>query len=179
MRRFDPEEALKLIQNWKVQNSQWVPTHFIRLLRLPEAVRKKYDCSSLKVAVHAAAPCPIPVKRQMIEWWGEAIVEYYAGTEGGGTLIRAQEWLAHEGSVGRHWSGGKVHFLDDDGSEITEPRKEGAIYFEAPPDPDARFKYHKDDAKTAGTYRGEYIGRRTEGGGTRIVVEIIREIELR
>ncbi|HVH05368.1 MAG TPA: AMP-binding protein, partial [Myxococcota bacterium] len=155
MRRFDPEEALKLIERWKVRNSQWVPTHFIRLLRLPEAVRKKYDVSSLKVAVHAAAPCPIPVKRAMIEWWGDAIMEYYAGTEGGGTLIRAPEWLAHEGSVGRHWAGGKVHFLDEDGAEITEPRKEGAIYFEAPPDPAARFKYHKDDAKTAGTYRGD------------------------
>jgi long-chain acyl-CoA synthetase len=155
MRRFDPEDALKLIQNHKVQNSQWVPTHFIRLLRLPEAVRKKYDVSSLKVAVHAAAPCPIPVKRAMIEWWGDAIMEYYAGTEGGGTLIRAQEWLTHEGSVGRHWAGGKVHFLDEDGGEVTEPRKEGAIYFEAPPDPAARFKYHKDDAKTASTYRGD------------------------
>jgi long-chain acyl-CoA synthetase len=155
MRRFDPEDALRLIQNHKVQNSQWVPTHFIRLLRLPEAVRKKYDVSSLKVAVHAAAPCPIPVKRAMIEWWGDAIMEYYAGTEGGGTLIRAQEWLTHEGSVGRHWAGGKVHFLDEDGAEITEPNKEGAIYFEAPPDPVARFKYHKDDAKTASTYRGD------------------------
>ena len=97
------------------QNSQWVPTHFIRLLRLPEAVRKRYDVSSLKVAVHAAAPCPVPVKEAMIEWWGDAIMEYYAGTEGGGTLIRAKEWLAHKGSVGRHWAGGKVHLLDEEG----------------------------------------------------------------
>jgi acyl-coenzyme A synthetase/AMP-(fatty) acid ligase len=89
----------------------------------------------------------------MIEWWGDAIVEYYAGTEGGGTLIRAQEWLAHEGSVGRHWAGGKLHILDEEGREIEKPRQEGAIYFEAPPDPAARFKYYKDDAKTAGTYR--------------------------
>jgi acyl-coenzyme A synthetase/AMP-(fatty) acid ligase len=155
MRRFEPEEALRLIQDWKVTTSQWVPTHFKRLLSLPEAVRRRYDVSTLRVAVHAAAPCPIPVKRAMIEWWGDAVFEYYAGTEGGGTLIRAQEWLTHEGSVGRHWSGGKIHLLDEDGREIEEPRREGAIYFESPPDPAARFRYHKDDAKTAGTYRGD------------------------
>jgi long-chain acyl-CoA synthetase len=154
MRRFEPETALQLIERWKVQNSQWVPTHFIRLLRLPEAVRKRYDVSTLKMAVHAAAPCPVPVKRAMIEWWGHAITEYYAGTEGGGTLIRAPEWLTHEGSVGRHWAGGKVHILDEDGSEIAEPRREGAVYFDAPPDPAQHFRYYKDDQKTASTYRG-------------------------
>lgn len=154
MRRFDPEQALRLIERFRVQNSQWVPTHFIRLLRLPEAVRRRYDVSSLKVAVHAAAPCPVPVKEAMIAWWGDAIMEYYAGTEGGGTLIRAQEWLAHKGSVGRHWSGGKIHVLDEEGKEIDEPCREGAIYFESPPDPAARFRYYKDDEKTAGTYRG-------------------------
>jgi acyl-coenzyme A synthetase/AMP-(fatty) acid ligase len=154
MRRFDPEDALRLIERFRVRNSQWVPTHFIRLLRLPEAVRKRYDVSSLEVAVHAAAPCPVPVKEAMIAWWGDAIMEYYAGTEGGGTLIRAQEWLAHKGSVGRHWAGGKVHLLNEDGKEIEQPRREGAIYFEAPPDPAARFRYYKDDQKTAGIYRG-------------------------
>jgi acyl-coenzyme A synthetase/AMP-(fatty) acid ligase len=154
MRRFDPEQALHLIERYRVRTSQWVPTHFIRLLRLPEEVRRRYDVSSLEVAVHAAAPCPVPVKRAMIEWWSDAIVEYYAGTEGGGTLIRAKDWLAHEGSVGRHWAGGKVHVLDEDGREIEKPRQEGAIYFEAPPDPEARFRYYKDDSKTAGTYRG-------------------------
>jgi acyl-coenzyme A synthetase/AMP-(fatty) acid ligase len=155
MRRFDPEEALRLIETFSARNSQWVPTHFIRLLRLPEQVRSRYDVSSLKVAVHAAAPCPIPVKRAMIDWWGDAIVEYYAGTEGGGTLIRAKDWLEHEGSVGRHWAGGKVHILDEEGHEVDAPRREGAIYFEAPPDPTARFRYYKDDKKTEGTYRGD------------------------
>ncbi|MEX2207683.1 MAG: acyl-CoA synthetase [Myxococcota bacterium] len=154
MRRFDAEDALRVIQNQKITASQWVPTHFRRLTSLPEATRAKYDVSSLRVAVHAAAPCPIPLKEQMIAWWGDAIVEYYAGTEGGGTLIRAQEWLTHKGSVGRHWAGGVVHILDEDGNEITTPGKEGAIYFEAPPDPAARFSYHKDEAKTASTYRG-------------------------
>jgi len=155
MRRFDAEEALRLIQDQRVTTSQWVPTHFKRLLSLPEERRRRYDVSSLRVAVHAAAPCPIAVKEAMIDWWGDAIMEYYAGTEGGGTLIRASEWLAHKGSVGRHWAGGKVHILDEDGGEITEPNREGAIYFEAPPDPAARFNYYKDEKKTAGTYRGD------------------------
>lgn len=155
MRRFDPEEALRIIQEQRVTTSQWVPTHFKRLLSLPESVRARYDVSSLRVAVHAAAPCPIAVKEAMITWWGDAIQEYYAGTEGGGTLIRAQEWLAHKGSVGRHWSGGRIHILDEDGREIEEPDREGAVYFEAPPDPAARFNYYKDEKKTAGTYRGD------------------------
>ncbi len=155
MRRFDPEQALRMIEDHKVTTSQWVPTHFKRLLSLPEAVRARYDVSTLRVAVHAAAPCPIAVKEAMIAWWGNAIQEYYAGTEGGGTLIRASEWLAHKGSVGRHWTGGKIHILDEEGQSIDEPGREGAVYFEAPPDPAARFNYYKDEAKTAGTYRGD------------------------
>jgi acyl-coenzyme A synthetase/AMP-(fatty) acid ligase len=150
--RFDPELALRVIQDQRVTASQWVPTHFRRLLQLPESVRAQYDLSSLRFAVHAAAPCPIPVKEQMIAWWGDAIVEYYAGTEGGGTVVRAREWLERKGTVGRHWAGGKVWILDEEGNQITEPRVEGAIYFEAPPT--GRFSYHKDEAKTAGTYRG-------------------------
>jgi acyl-CoA synthetase (AMP-forming)/AMP-acid ligase II len=155
MRHFDPEEALRLIQDQKITASQWVPTHFRRLTQLPEEVRSSYDVSSLRVAIHAAAPCPIPLKEQMIAWWGDAIMEYYAGTEGGGTLIHAQDWLAHKGSVGRHWSGGTIHILDEEGREIREPSKEGAVFFEAPPDPTQRFKYYKDDGKTAGSYRGD------------------------
>jgi long-chain acyl-CoA synthetase len=94
------------------------------------------------------------VKQAMIEWWGPKIVEYYAGTEGGGTLIGSDDWMAHKGSVGRHWAGGRVHILDDAGNEITEPMADGGVYFEAPEDPNARFRYHKDEAKTASTYRG-------------------------
>jgi acyl-coenzyme A synthetase/AMP-(fatty) acid ligase len=81
-------------------------------------------------------------------------MEYYAGTEGGGTIVRAAEWMTHKGSVGRHWTNGKIHILDEDGREIEEPSKEGAIYFEAPPQAEARFNYYKDDKKTASTYRG-------------------------
>ena len=155
MRGFDAEEALGLIQDQHITISQWVPTHFRRLLHLPEEVRERYDVSSLRVAVHAAAPCPIPVKEAMIEWWGPALVEYYAGTEGGGTLIRSEEWLAHRGSVGRHWAGGTILFLEDDGNEITQPRGEGSVFFEAPANVEARFRYYKDDEKTAGSYRGD------------------------
>jgi long-chain acyl-CoA synthetase len=153
MPRFDAEAALRLIEEQQVTSSQWVPTHFRRLLQLPEDVRRRYDVSSLKVAIHAAAPCPIPVKEAMIDWWGDVIVEYYAGTEGGGTLIRAAEWRTHKGSVGRHWTGGKIWILDEDGNPIEEPNREGAIYFEAPGT--GRFSYYKDQEKTAKTYRGD------------------------
>jgi long-chain acyl-CoA synthetase len=152
--RFDPELALQTIQDQRVTASQWVPTHFRRLLQLPEAVRRKYDLSSLRFAVHAAAPCPIPVKQQMIEWWGDAICEYYGGTEGGGTVVKAREWLERPGTVGRHWAGGKVWILDEDGNEVTQPNVEGAIYFQTPPGM-TPFSYHKDPAKTAKTYRGD------------------------
>jgi acyl-CoA synthetase (AMP-forming)/AMP-acid ligase II len=154
LRRFDAEEVLRTIAEQRVTAAQFVPTHFHRFLTLPESVRAKYDLSSLRVAIHAAAPCPIPLKEQMIAWWGDAIVEYYGGTEGGGTLIRAQEWLTHKGSVGRHWAGGVVHLLDEEGVEFDEPGREGAVYFDAPADAAARFSYHKDPAKTASTYRG-------------------------
>ncbi|MCG8592742.1 MAG: acyl-CoA synthetase [Proteobacteria bacterium] len=155
MRRFDPSLALDLIEKYRVTSSQWVPTHFRRLLQIPEERRQRADVSSLRIAIHAAAPCPVPVKQAMIDWWGDAVYEYYAGTEGGGTLIKASEWLEHRGSVGRHWTGGKVYVLDEDGGEITAPDTEGAIYFEAPPDASQRFRYYKDDAKTDKTYRGD------------------------
>lgn len=150
--RFDAEATLCAIQDQRVTSSQWVPTHFRRLLQLPEEVRARYDLSSLRVAVHAAAPCPVPVKQAMIEWWGDAIVEYYAGTEGGGTIVRASEWLERRGTVGRHWAGGKVWILDEEGREVTAPNVEGGVYFEAPDT--GRFAYYKDDEKTASTYRG-------------------------
>jgi fatty-acyl-CoA synthase len=155
MRRFDAEEALRTIQDQKITISQWVPTHFKRLLQLPEERRARYDTSSLRVAVHAAAPCPVPVKRAMIDWWGPVLVEYYAGTEGGGTLIRSDEWLQKPGSVGKHWAGGEVFVLDEQGNAVIDPHREGSIYFPANPDPEARFKYHRDEEKTASSYRGD------------------------
>jgi len=152
--RFDAEAALRIIQDQQISSSQWVPVHFKRMLELSEEVRSHYDLSSHRLAFHAAAPCPIPVKHAMIEWWGPIILEYYAGTEGGGTLINSRDWLAHPGSVGRHWSGGMIHILDEHGGDIKEPRVDGAVYFESHAGPNGRFEYYKDSDKTAATFRG-------------------------
>ncbi|HEX7655511.1 MAG TPA: AMP-binding protein, partial [Sphingomonas sp.] len=101
MKAFDPLAALAAIEAYRVTASQWVPTHFVRLLKLDESVRQRHDLSTLTVAIHAAAPCPIPIKRAMIDWWGPVLYEYYAGSEGNGlTTINSAEWLAHPGSVG-------------------------------------------------------------------------------
>jgi long-chain acyl-CoA synthetase len=145
MERFEAEDALRLIEKHKVTTAQWVPTHFVRMLKLPEETREKYDVSSLTQVFHAAAPCPIPVKQQMIEWWGPIISEYYAGTEGNGfTAINSEEWLAHKGSVGRALTA-QVKICDEAGNALP-PRQEGTIYFasDAPP-----FEYHNDPQKTA------------------------------
>ena len=146
MNKFDPEMALKLIQEYKVTHSQWVPAMFIKMLKLPEAIRKQYDVSSLKRATHAAAPCPVDVKRQMIEWWGPVIDEYYSSTESAGmAFINSEEWLARPGSVGKA-KGKAFHICDENGNELpaNEP---GLIYGVVPAGP--QFVYHKDPEKTA------------------------------
>jgi long-chain acyl-CoA synthetase len=142
--RFDAEATLQHIERYRVTHAQFVPTHFVRMLQLPKAVREKYDCSSLKMAVHAAAPCPIEVKEQMLEWWGPVIYEYYGASEGGGfTMVRPEEWLAHKGTVGRT-AGGQIHIVDDDGRELP-PGEVGHLMFEGA----ERFEYHKEPGKTA------------------------------
>lgn len=144
MERFDPEEALAAIERYRVTDSQWVPTHFVRFLKLDPAIRTKYDLSSHQRALHAAAPCPVPIKQEMIGWWGEIVNEYYAGSEGiGMTLIRSGDWLTHPGSVGRAIYG-TVHVCGPDGSELG-PDEDGLIYFENALLP----TYHNDAAKTA------------------------------
>ena len=146
MEHFHEEDALRYIEQYKATHSQWVPTMFVRMLKLPEEVRSRYDLTSLKCAIHAAAPCPVPVKRQMIEWWGPIIFEYYAGTEGNGfTHVNSEEWLAHEGSVGRPL-GCEVHICDDDGEELPvgEP---GTVYFGG----GGEFEYYNDPEKTSGS----------------------------
>lgn len=144
MARFNAEEALKIIERERVTHSQWVPTMFVRLLKLPEATRRAVDLSSMKMAVHAAAPCPVDVKLKMIEWWGLIIHEYYAGTENNGfTSITTEEWLAHKGSVGRAKLG-VIHICDEMGAELPVGR-EGEIFFEN----GHRFEYHNDLEKTA------------------------------
>jgi long-chain acyl-CoA synthetase len=147
MERFDPEAALAAIEKYKITDSQFVPTHFVRMLKLPPETRAKYDVSSLKCAIHAAAPCPVPIKQAMIEWWGPVLYEYYAGTEGNGsTFITSHEWLDHPGSVGKALSG-ILHVCDEEGDEV--PRgTEGQIFFE-PTEGMTPFEYHNDPAKTA------------------------------
>ncbi len=150
MEKFDPEEALGLIARHRVTLSQWVPTMFVRLLRLSADTRGRYDLSSHRLAVHAAAPCPIPVKEQMIEWWGAILYEYYAATEANGsTSISSDEWLAHPGSVGQPQHC-RVHIVGDDGQELA-PGEIGTVYFEG----GARFDYHNDPDKTSRSYTRE------------------------
>jgi long-chain acyl-CoA synthetase len=144
MERFDAERALADIERYHVTHAQFVPTHFIRMLKLPEEVRQRYDMSSLIATWHAAAPCPIPVKQAMIDWWGPIVHEYYAGTEGNGfCAISATEWLAHKGSVGRNLTT-VTKICDEDGEEVP-PRTEGAIFFAG----GTPFSYHNDPEKTA------------------------------
>lgn len=144
MERFDAEQALAAIERYRVTHSQWVPTMFVRMLKLDEAVRSRYDISSLKVAVHAAAPCAVEVKRAMIEWWGPVLYEYYASTEANGaTFIDSEQWLRKPGSVGPAGMG-SIRVCGDDGAEL--PTGEiGTIYFERDELP---FAYHNDPAKT-------------------------------
>ena len=143
MPKFDPEAALKAIEKYKVTLTQMVPTMFVRMLKLPDAVRLSYDVSTLQHVIHAAAPCPIPVKHAMIEWLGPIIQEYYGGSEGNGsTNITAEEWLKKPGSVGRA-SWGKIHICDDEGSELP-PGEQGVVYFEGGWD----FQYLGDAEKT-------------------------------
>ena len=128
MEKFDPEHALQLIEKYKIDCGQFVPTHFVRMLKLPPEVRTRYDLSSMKSAVHAAAPCPIPVKEQMMEWWGPIIHEYYAGSEGNGFChIGPHDWLTHKGSVGKGTTA-EVKICGDDGEPLP-PRTEGVVYF--------------------------------------------------
>jgi len=144
MERFDPEEALRLIEHHKITSAQWVPTHFVRMLKLPPDTRAKYDLSSLTAVFHAAAPCPVPVKEQMMAWWGPVIHEYYAGTEGNGIcVIRPEEWLAKKGSVGRGMTA-EVKICGEDG-EVLGPRQEGTVYFAG----GGEFEYHNAPEKTA------------------------------
>ncbi len=146
MEHFDAEEFLRLVPKYKITHTQLVPTMFVRFLKLPDEVRLKYDMSSLRCAIHAAAPCPIPTKEKMIEWWGPIVWEYYGGTEGNGlTMCNATEWLKHKGTVGRAVLG-TVKICDEAGNELPQGEA-GTIYFA-----DGRpFAYHNDPQKTAET----------------------------
>ena len=139
MEHFEAEFALECIERYKITHSQWVPTMFVRMLKLPEETRLKYDVSSLRCAIHAAAPCPIPIKEQMIDWWGPVIYEYYAGTEGNGFVqLNSEEWLAHKGSVGKPLTC-ELHICDEHGEEVPVGES-GTIYM----DGGGTFEYYKD-----------------------------------
>jgi acyl-CoA synthetase (AMP-forming)/AMP-acid ligase II len=143
MDRFDPGDCLRLIETHRVTHAQFVPTMFTRLLGLPAQERARHDISSLVYVVHAAAPCPVEVKRRMLEWFGPIIHEYYGGTEDiGSTWITAEEWLAHPGSVGRPME--PAHIIGDDGEEL-EAGQEGIVYFEG----GRKFEYHNNEQATA------------------------------
>jgi acyl-CoA synthetase (AMP-forming)/AMP-acid ligase II len=147
MEHFDPAGSLAAIERYGVTASQWVPTMFSRMLKLPPATRQAYDLSSHTMAIHAAAPCPRTVKQAMFDWWGPILHEYYSGTElNGVTYCGPSDWLAHPGTVGRAVIG-SLHICDDDGVEV--PTGEiGTVYFELPVAP---FEYHKDAGQTKAT----------------------------
>lgn len=154
--KWDSEGVLATIERYRVTRCHLVPIMFQRLLALPQAVKDKYDLSSLRYVIHGAAPCPPEVKRAMIEWWGPILHEYYAGSEGGvGFLIDSHEWLAKPGTVGRLPTADAVKLYDDEGTEITERDRPGTIYFQV--SPIAPFEYFKDPAKTASAHRGAYF----------------------
>ena len=158
MEHFDAEQALKDIETYKASVSQWVPTMFVRMLKLPQEVRAKYDVSSMKSAIHAAAPCPIEVKKTMIEWWGPVLHEYYAGTEGNGfCYVGSADWVKHPGTVGRSLLG-TVHICDDEGRELPIG-EEGTIYFEG----ESQFEYHNDPKKTAESRHPQHANWSTLG----------------
>ena len=144
MQHFDAERSLAWIDTFKITHAQWVPTMFVRLLKLSEEKRLQFDLSSLNMALHAAAPCPVEVKHRMLAWWGNIIHEYYAGTENNGfCAITPDEWLSHPGSVGRARQG-RLHICDEQGNELPAGAT-GLVYFSDGPE----FSYHKDPEKTA------------------------------
>jgi long-chain acyl-CoA synthetase len=147
MEHFDAEGFLRLVEQHRITQSQLVPTMFVRMLKLPDEVRLKYDMSSLKGAIHAAAPCPVDVKARMIDWWGPILIEYYAGSEGNGvTVSTSQQWLSHRGTVGKAVTG-VLKILDENDQEV--PAGEiGAVYFADAP----QFAYHNDPEKTKRAY---------------------------
>jgi long-chain acyl-CoA synthetase len=144
MERFDPEHYLQLVERHRITHSQVVPTMFSRMLKLPVEVRTRYDLSSLETIIHAAAPCPVQVKRDMIEWFGPKLIEYYGATEANGfTWCDSEEWLAHPGTVG-HPIAGTLLILDDDGNEVPQGET-GTVWFDGA----TNFTYWRDPDKTA------------------------------
>jgi long-chain acyl-CoA synthetase len=153
MDKWTPEGALATMERYRVTTSHMVPTQFHRLLALPEETRARYELSSLRHMIHAAAPCPVDIKRRMLEWWGPVIYEYYAASEGGGTLVAPEEWLRYPGTVGRAWPGSEIRILDDDGTPTSEGQP-GTVFMALGAQD---FEYHGDKAKTDANRRDGFF----------------------
>jgi long-chain acyl-CoA synthetase len=154
MDKWLPEQHLKLIEKYRVTTSHMVPTQFHRLLALPDDVRTRYDLSSMRAMIHAAAPCPIDIKRRMLEWWGPVVWEYYAASEGGGTVVSPAEWLGKPGTVGKAWPMSEIKILDEQGNAV--PTGEiGTVYMALGNGQD--FEYHGDKQKTDANRRGRFF----------------------
>ena len=151
MGRFDAEKTLAMIEKHSVTTAYMVPTQFVRMLKLPADVRHRYDLSSLKSVVHSAAPCPVDVKQQMLDWWGPVLWETYGGTEGAATIAKPHRWLQKPGTVGRAVRGVTLRILDDDGAELP-PNEIGNVYIEMAHG--VNFEYRNDPELTAAAYRG-------------------------
>ena len=154
MDHWDATDSLQLIERHGITHTHMVPTMFHRLVALPEETKARYDTSSLRFIIHGAAPCPVPVKQRLIEWLGPIVVEYYAATEGLGTLVGSKTWLEHPGTVGRPMAPGLVKVADEDGHDLA-PGEIGLVFLQAPAA--TKFDYYHDDQKTADAFRGDYF----------------------
>lgn len=166
MDKWDAEETLRLIQQYRATHTHVVPTMMHRMLQLPEATRRKYDVSSMRWIIHGAAPCPVHVKKAMMDWFGPVLYEYYSSTEGGGVFVRPHDWLKKPGTVGKPVPGVEIRLLDTEGNPV-EQGQEGLIYVKAPVT--GRFEYYKEQGKTDASYRGDWftlgdMGRLDEDG---------------
>jgi long-chain acyl-CoA synthetase len=153
---WSAEETLALIERHHVTHTHMVPTMFHRLLSLPDDVKQKYDISSLAFILHGAAPCPVEVKRRLIEWLGPIVWEYYAATEGAGTLVGSDEWLRKPGTVGKVTPPDHVRILDEAGADVS-PGTVGTVYLKAPDTAATRFEYYKAPEKTASAYQHQHF----------------------
>ena len=151
---WSAEETLRLVDEHKVTHTHMVATMFHRLLALPDEVKARYDLSSLRFIVHGAAPCPVAVKKALMEWLGPIVYEYYAATEGGGTFVGPDDWLTKPGTVGKPFHPALMQIHDAEGN-VLGPNEIGTVYMRAPST--GRFRYYKDDDKTASSYRGDYF----------------------
>lgn len=153
MDRWTPEEMLRLIDTHRCTHTHMVPTQFHRLLALPDEVKRRYDVTAMRHAIHGAAPCPDHVKRAMIGWWGKCVEEYYAASEGGGAFATAEDWLRKPGTVGRAWPISELAVFDDDGNRLP-PGELGTVYLKMNT---GGFSYHKDETKTKKNRIGDFF----------------------